>query len=262
MICRVTGIRRTHLSERFATLALLILGEGIIGYAITLQQSTLNLTVPRGLLLVVGGVGFGTPAGLAIVMVCVIIYLLWVYYFSTFIERAERDVIHAYAWAFADYPFHVALILVLQAGNSLMLYANTFNAINGLGTGDSKQVGDIMSTFWPALNGTNRNQTLVVGHTNLTWNPTGYYNETFLDQFSEKGLAVLVFTILEKIFESYSLHLPLDYESTLEALAGGVKTANENTYTQLLLILLNRFIVSAIYYLVACVRHIDFLIGG
>jgi low temperature requirement protein LtrA len=38
--CRVTGFRRTHLTERFATLTLLILGEGVMGYAVTLQQST------------------------------------------------------------------------------------------------------------------------------------------------------------------------------------------------------------------------------
>lgn len=36
---RVTGFRHTHITERFATLTLLILGEGVIGYAITLQQS-------------------------------------------------------------------------------------------------------------------------------------------------------------------------------------------------------------------------------
>jgi hypothetical protein len=35
--CRTTGFRRTHLTERFATLTLLILGEGVIGYAIALQ---------------------------------------------------------------------------------------------------------------------------------------------------------------------------------------------------------------------------------
>jgi hypothetical protein len=45
MFCRVTGFRRTHLTERFATLTLLILGEGVIGYAITLQQSIPNLNV-------------------------------------------------------------------------------------------------------------------------------------------------------------------------------------------------------------------------
>jgi low temperature requirement protein LtrA len=39
LCCRVTGFRRTHLTERFATLTLLILGEGVIGYAIALQGS-------------------------------------------------------------------------------------------------------------------------------------------------------------------------------------------------------------------------------
>jgi len=43
--CRVTGFRRTHLNERFATLTLLILGEGVIGYAIALQSSILPLLV-------------------------------------------------------------------------------------------------------------------------------------------------------------------------------------------------------------------------
>lgn len=37
--CRVTGFRKTHLNERFATLTLLIIGEGVIGYAIALQGS-------------------------------------------------------------------------------------------------------------------------------------------------------------------------------------------------------------------------------
>jgi len=95
--CRITGFRRTHLSERFATLTLLILGEGVISYALALQGSNF----PKGYfssLLVVGGVGFGPQSGLAIVMMCLSIYFLWVYYFSTFIDNAEYDVLHAYAW--------------------------------------------------------------------------------------------------------------------------------------------------------------------
>jgi low temperature requirement protein LtrA len=39
MYCQVTRFRQTHLTERFATLTLLILGEGVIGYAISLQES-------------------------------------------------------------------------------------------------------------------------------------------------------------------------------------------------------------------------------
>jgi low temperature requirement protein LtrA len=39
LCCRVTGFRKTHLAERFSTLTLLILGEGVIGYSIALQSS-------------------------------------------------------------------------------------------------------------------------------------------------------------------------------------------------------------------------------
>jgi low temperature requirement protein LtrA len=37
--CRVIGFKYTNLTERFSTLTLLILGEGVIGYAFTLQKS-------------------------------------------------------------------------------------------------------------------------------------------------------------------------------------------------------------------------------
>jgi low temperature requirement protein LtrA len=95
LCCRVTGFRRTHLTERFATLTLLILGEGVIGYAIALQASMFLYDIAN---IVIGGVGFGPPAGLAVVMVCLTIYLLWVFYFSRFLETAEYNVLHAYAW--------------------------------------------------------------------------------------------------------------------------------------------------------------------
>jgi low temperature requirement protein LtrA len=36
----VIGFQHTNLTERFSTLTLLILGEGVIGYAFTLQKST------------------------------------------------------------------------------------------------------------------------------------------------------------------------------------------------------------------------------
>lgn len=38
--CRLTGFENTKLTERFSTLTLLILGEGVVGFAVALQQST------------------------------------------------------------------------------------------------------------------------------------------------------------------------------------------------------------------------------
>jgi low temperature requirement protein LtrA len=96
MCCRVTGFRRTHLTERLATLTLLILGEGVIGYAIALQGSIFLQMIK--LTRVIGGIGFGAPAGCAVVMVCLIIYLLWLLYFSTFDGDAQYSVPKAYSW--------------------------------------------------------------------------------------------------------------------------------------------------------------------
>ena len=41
--CRLTGFENSKLTERFSTLTLLILGEGVIGFAVALQQSAFFL---------------------------------------------------------------------------------------------------------------------------------------------------------------------------------------------------------------------------
>jgi low temperature requirement protein LtrA len=102
-VCPVTGFRRTHLTERFAILTLLILGEGVIGYAIALQSS--RALRENKLTEVISGVGFGPPSGLAIVMVCLTIYLLWVYYFSTFTEHKQYNVLRAYGWVLSSLTY-------------------------------------------------------------------------------------------------------------------------------------------------------------
>lgn len=248
--CRVTGFRRTHLTERFATLTLLILGEGVIGYAIALQSSILPLLV-LAKSSVVGGVGFGAPSALAIVMVVLIIYLLWVYYFSTFLENASYNVIHAYGWAYSHFPFHVSLILILQACNSLMLYANVWNAVEAFGSGDPHVIGDLFQTFYPyPPNATVGNFT--VGNTTVTWNPQQVYNDTFLDSLSPIQGAVLFFEFFSKIFESYSIHLPETFEELFDELAHGQIPISQDIYEQLVGLLILRFLVSAVYYLVAC----------
>jgi hypothetical protein len=155
--------------------------------------------------------------------------------------------------AYTHYPFHVALILVLQACNSLMLYANVSNAINAFGTGDSNVVGDTMTVLYdPGTNGSY--YSLVIGHTNITWDTTQVYNETFLDQFNSEQLAVLVFDAFGRIFLSYGLHPPDDYENLLHGLADGTVPNNETTYQNLVVMLVTRFVISAIYFQVACVH--------
>jgi hypothetical protein len=151
------------------------------------------------------------------------------------------------------YPFHVAVILVLQACNSLMLYANVWNAIDAFGGGDASTVGDIFTTFYPPDSGNTTSQNVTIGTTFISWNPQTVYSDTFLDNLSQQQLAVIVFDVIGKIFQSYSLHLPEDYQHLFTELSEGQAATNESTIIQLILLLASRFLVSAVYYLVACV---------
>jgi hypothetical protein len=205
-------------------------------------------------MVVIGGVGFGPLSGLAVVMVCLTIYFLWVYYFSTFQEAAELNVPRAYSWAYLHYPFHVAVILVLQACNSLMLYANVWNAIDAFGGGDPDTVGNIFTTFYPPLSPNATSQNVTIGTTLITWDPQTVYDASFLDNLSTQQLVVMVFDVVGKIFESYNLHLTNDYEHLFEELSNGQVETNEDTVAQLIFLLAGRFLVSAVYYLVACVN--------
>ena len=140
----------------------------------------------------------------------------------------------------------------MQACNSLLLFANVFNAVDAFGTGDATIVGNTLLSLYPPFdNGTT--VSLIVGHTNVTWDTSQVYNETFLAGFTDQQLGVLVFDVFGRIFESFSLHLPNGYEELLHELGDGVVANDNTTYTQLLVMLLTRFVVSAVYYLVACV---------
>lgn len=136
-----------------------------------------------------------------------------------------------------------------------MLYANVFNAINAFGTADSDIVGDTMVVLYSDNTTNSSIYSLVIGHTNITWNQNAVYNDNFLDSFTPQQLAVLVFDVFGRIFLSYDLHPPDDYESLLHQLADGEVANDENTYLSLLSMLVTRFVISAVYYQVAAVCH-------
>jgi len=136
-----------------------------------------------------------------------------------------------------------------------MLYANVSNAINAFGTGDSDVVGDTMTVLYSDNPDNSTMYSLVIGHTNITWDQAAVYNETFLDSFTPQQLAVLVFDVFGRIFLSYDLHPPDDYENLLHQLADGEVANDESTYESLLIMLVARFIISAVYYVVAAVWH-------
>jgi hypothetical protein len=134
-----------------------------------------------------------------------------------------------------------------------MLYANVSNALNAFGSADSTVVGDTMITLYSDNPANTTMYSLVIGHTNVTWDQNDVYNDTFLASFTDQQLAVLVFDVFGRIFLSYDLHPPDDYETLLHQLADGEVPNNEETYEELLGMLVTRFIISAVYYQVAAV---------
>jgi hypothetical protein len=147
--------------------------------------------------------------------------------------------------AYLHYPFHVALILILQACNSLMIYANVSHAMNSFGNGDRQTQFSIFESLYP--NTTN----ITVGDTFISWNYTD--SAANLQYLTEQQGSVLVFDVLRRIFQSYDLQVPAEFADLLTALADDQVPADQATYLTLLGMLAQRFYVSAVYYLVACV---------
>ena len=137
------------------------------------------------------------------------------------------------------------------------MYANVWNAVDAFGGGDPTTVGNTLTALFPAgLNQTNLNFT--INQTTVSWNPHQVYDPKFLGNFTNRQLWVLAFEVFIKIFESYNLHLPDEFEHKFEQLAANTSVpVNNGTINELVLFLLERFLVSAVYYLVACVHLVS-----
>src|SRR5271154_628785 len=184
-------------------------------------------------------------------MVCLIIFLLWALYFSRFREQTYFTVPRAYSWTYIHYPFHVALILVLQACNSLMLFANVWNPIDSLGT-NPQTTGDIVNTFYPAPPGA-PNTSVTLGDVVVSWEVSTLFTNQFLHNSTILQATVLSFNLFQKIFSSYSLQTPSEFNSLYQGIIMKQTPVTEDTISKLILILIYRFILSAQYYFIACV---------
>jgi len=128
-----------------------------------------------------------------------------------------------------------------------MIFANVQNAVNAFGQGDPYYQASILETVYDGA--TN----VTVGETTVTWNYNDLNNGTFLENLTEQQGAVLLFDTLSRIFQSYNLHVPEEFTTTLEELADHQIDASQDTFEYLLGTLALRFYVSAVYYVVASV---------
>jgi hypothetical protein len=136
-----------------------------------------------------------------------------------------------------------------------MIYANVNNAFNAVVSNDTETLGQIFTTLYPPPANSDI-YNLTVGHTTITWNTSTVFDPTFLptllSNVTEQQFAVLLFDAFEKIFESYNLELPDNYTHILDDIANGAPLTNA-TLINLGNMLDARFLVSAVYFLVACV---------
>jgi hypothetical protein len=133
-----------------------------------------------------------------------------------------------------------------------MLFANIWNALSPISSGDARGTGEIVNLFYPApANATTMNAT--IGNMVITWDVATMYTDQFLANATELQTAVLVFDIFGKVFQSYNIHLPSDFETLFDQVVHGEASPDQNTFTKLVFMLIDRFLVSAVYFLVACV---------
>ncbi|RDW90955.1 hypothetical protein BP5796_02120 [Coleophoma crateriformis] len=98
----VLSFRSTHLVQRMSLLTLIILGEGIIGIAKSISTVVANETT------------WTAPLTLTTLAAVVIIYFIYMIYFD-WLNRNKFGSVREEIWAFLHFPFHLALIVLVEA---------------------------------------------------------------------------------------------------------------------------------------------------
>ncbi|KAL8949787.1 MAG: hypothetical protein Q9222_004130 [Ikaeria aurantiellina] len=161
------GFQRTNLSERCGLLTLIILGEGIIVLAKSMNY-------------VVQGENFSPAIVAQIISAIFIIYSVYMLYFDTFTPHnpSSSPICHHF-WALAHFPFHTALVLLLEGTSRLITWRNAIEIIN--------HVYEMYSTIWDSSTSTvdladqyaNSSYWLLqaVQADQVKYNVTGYVND-------------------------------------------------------------------------------------
>ncbi|KFY49230.1 hypothetical protein V495_00653 [Pseudogymnoascus sp. VKM F-4514 (FW-929)] len=108
----LVGFRYTHLIKRVGTLTLIILGEG---------ASSVTQTVNE----IVGQSGWNRDDFGQTITVIIIIYLLWQFYVSCFIDSQQGSVRQQVS-ALLHFPFHVGLVLLVEGAGKFILLHHVF----------------------------------------------------------------------------------------------------------------------------------------
>ena len=115
---RFLTFRRTCIYERLGLLTLIILGEGIISLCSAIQKVGSDLH-------------FGSDIVGMIISGIVIIYCLWMLYFDQ-VETQRVGTLRQQVWIMLHFPYHVAILLVVEGVAQLCVWRKLIDLVNGL----------------------------------------------------------------------------------------------------------------------------------
>lgn len=154
---RILSFKDTHLVERMTCLTLIVLGEGVIGL-------TSRIALIENFDFIFSASGIGT-----IIASLLIIYFVYQLYFDN-VQMEHFGTIRQQIWAFLHFPFHLALVLLMEGINQFVIWRHAveildivFGPILDLSdnvTPDqffdtlNQTVYDTLGTFWPPSNDT------------------------------------------------------------------------------------------------------------
>ncbi|KAL8851436.1 MAG: hypothetical protein Q9221_003615 [Calogaya cf. arnoldii] len=114
------SFQHTNLSERCGLLTLIILGEGIIVLAKSMNY-------------VSKGENFSSGIIAQIVSAILIIYFIYMLYFDSRTSQPPTPTRHHF-WALAHFPFHTALVLLMEGTSRLITWRNAMEIVNRIYT--------------------------------------------------------------------------------------------------------------------------------
>lgn len=233
---RKAGFAKTHLTERFGSLTIIILGEGTIKLVAVLRDIS-------------SGVGFEVLSAIVIAASILSFYLTFTMYFYGFNVHQGIDSLRGYSWAYTHYLFHLALVLALDGITSLLLFTNIFGGINTLLS--TKTEAHTIQDLINCENATMFQTTpITLGKVTFAYNTQN--TSMSLPQGTElsQGQYDYVFiNLFEKLFESYNVKPSEHFIELLGEL--DPQTLEGHEVSKVIKVLLKQFITSAQFSIVA-----------
>ncbi|KAH8663550.1 bacterial low temperature requirement A protein-domain-containing protein [Tricladium varicosporioides] len=205
---KVLSFEGSHLVQRMSLLTLIILGEGVIG--ICKSISTIVETEA----------GWTAPLVVTVVAAVTLLYFIYMIYFD-WMNRAQFGTFRQELWAFLHFPFHLALVLLVEGTAQFIIWRkiaevvariNTLFSTTGrtfLSTGDTNSV--TLSTLF--VNATNTvyaefppKFARTIYETQNAIHTIG--NATFNSTEQSQGISTLFSVIRDSIFDSFNIEPP------------------------------------------------------